>query len=117
MGYVPVITGRNPIMDKIYPIGLTEGIAPPAFDGFFSAKLPQFNKDKEYGMFIEMGYEGWSDSLVGMLEIYWDFIPEDSKRYVEFVVKPIKTIDDLNSFTIGWKYNPLTNSLPREVTI
>lgn len=91
---------------EIRPPELKEGIAPSEYKGL-QIDLPEFDKGTRYGMWVEIGYEGWADSLWGMLEIFNKFIPDEYKRDTKFIVKPIKTIDGYLGFTIGWKYKPV----------
>ena len=86
---------------------LQEGIAPSEYNGM-PIKLPEFNKNQEYGMWVTVDEEGSEQKIKAMLNVMISLIPVKSLPQVEFIFhnSDENAVTRVLGDTIGWKYTP-----------
>ncbi len=97
-------------MSDIIELELKEAIEPKEWNGIRD-EVPEFNPDKQYGMWIAVVCTDLCMRLCDMIVIYNTFIPAEFMNRVKWLIKTpgeAKRITGKHTskYIIGWKYSP-----------
>jgi hypothetical protein len=77
-------------------------VTPLEFDGS-DVDLPEFEQDKEYGLWIKLRPDESNERMMKMFEVILHFVPEHLRNRVALVHRFEVDGDNIEQ-TVGWKY-------------